>query len=81
MCSGKPGNEHLKEVFVRLIEDPKVKTLGQLQDITGTDLRTLMKVTGLSEVDVVGRFIFKKGISFLDPRSTEAKLIALGETS
>ena len=69
----------LKDILLNLIEEPKVENLGQLFNLTGLTLRGLRAVTGLTEDEIIGTFVFKKGISFIDPSSTEARLIALGE--
>ena len=69
----------LKSILINLVERRDVKTLGDLHEITGMDLKTIMRVTGLSEDEVVGIFVYKQGISWLDPHSKEARLFALGE--
>jgi len=77
-----PSIQHrkiLKALVIRLIEDPKVENLGQLFNLTELTLRGLMQITGLTEDEIIGIFVFKKGISYIDPSSTEARLVALGE--
>ena len=78
---GNPNHRKakLKEILIALIESEKVDTLGDLHDLTGFDLRTISKITEMTNDEIIGIFVFKKGISWVAPSSIEAKMIALGE--